>query len=126
MDDPLDPVNIGKRRASMTASTDTQRDRAARNQSLFRAVNEQIEAVSTGFEKDMPQQYVCECLDLACSELIFLPHEEYARIRRHANEFVILPGHEDLQVEEVVAAQPRWLIVRKLGVGATVAAELAE
>jgi hypothetical protein len=48
---------------------DVQRERAARNQSLFRGINEQIEKVQ--FEHgQMTSGYVCECLDTTCMELI--------------------------------------------------------
>ena len=59
-----------------------------------------------------------------CLERIEVSHDEYARVRRHANEFIVKPGHEIPQVEEVVHRETRWIVVRKLGVGAEIAAEL--
>jgi hypothetical protein len=102
------------------------RIRAGQNQALFRQVNEQIDALNVrlGTDDEIPQ-YVCECLDRNCMERIAIPHDEYERIRRHATEFFVVPGHEILEVEEVVHRDARWFVVRKLGAGAKVAAELA-
>jgi|tagenome__1003787_1003787.scaffolds.fasta_scaffold20714585_3 hypothetical protein len=104
-----------------------QRERAARNQALFREVNERIDELN----KKAPvlgstPGYICECLDTACSEMIAMPHDDYARIRRHPNEFFVLPGHEEPLVELVVDKTDRWFVVRKLGVGGEIARELHE
>jgi hypothetical protein len=90
-------------------------------------VNERIKDLSSDFlvSADDAQEYICECLDPACTERIPIPHEEYERIRRNATEFFVIPGHEDLQVEEVVDTNDRWLVVRKIGVGGEVATHLA-
>jgi|tagenome__1003787_1003787.scaffolds.fasta_scaffold17066201_1 hypothetical protein len=110
----------------MTVSDlDLRRERAARNQSLFREVNERIDELNDGGVGEVPR-YVCECLDTECVEQLAIPHDEYERIRRHPTEFFVIPGHELLEVEEVVHREDRWLVVRKLGAGAKVAAEAAE
>ena len=112
----------------MTASSnlDVQRERAARNQALFREVNERIENLNKEFGDDEETpHYVCECLDPSCAELIALPRNEYERIRRYPADFFVVPGHEQPHVEEVVDAHARWVVVRKLGVGGAVAEELA-
>jgi hypothetical protein len=105
---------------------DRRRERAARNQGLFREVNERIDELNAQIGNgDAIPQYVCECLDTECVEQIAIPHDEYRRIRRHPTEFIVIPGHELLEVEEVVHREERWLVVRKLGAGAKVAAEAA-
>jgi hypothetical protein len=37
------------------------REKEARNQALFREVNERIEQVSEGFATDGPTSFLCEC-----------------------------------------------------------------
>jgi hypothetical protein len=106
-----------------TEQLDRRRERAARNQSLFREVNEQIDILSRTFLDEPEVSYVCECLDLTCIERIAIPHDVYERIRRNPTEFFVAPGHEDAQVEEVVDRDPRWVVVRKLGAGASVASD---
>jgi len=106
---------------------DLQRERAARNQALFREVNDRIDELNEKVPVlGSTPGYVCECLDTACTEIIPMPHDEYARIRRHPNEFLVLPGHEDPLVEVVVDKTHRWLVVRKLGVGGEIAKQLRE
>lgn len=100
-------------------------ERAARNRSLSRAVNYQIEELSRrvfGFD---PVEYVCECADLTCPQRIAVPPEEYQRVRRHPAAFFVAPGHEQPDLEEVVSEHPRWVIVRELNAGAQAARELA-
>jgi len=105
---------------------DAQRQRAARSQSMFRRANERIDQLNSEFgNADETRRYVCECANTSCGELILVPHDEYLRIRRHPNEFLVAPGHELPHVEEVVERTARWIVVRKLGLGAAVAEELA-
>lgn len=54
-----------------------------------------------------------------------LTHDEYRQLRHDPAEFAVIPGHEQLDVEEVVDRNARWLIVRKIGVGAEIAEQLA-
>jgi len=108
------------------AEIDVQRQRAARNQSLFRDVNERMDSLNTRFAgTGATPGYVCECHDSACAEMIAMPHEEYERIRRDPHEFFVVPGHEDLLVEEIVDKTDRWFVVRKIGVAGTEAEQLA-
>ena len=105
---------------------DPQRVRAAHNQSLFREVNKRIDLLSTLFAPDVQTNgFVCECLDMGCAETIQLTPDEYERLRADNNQFVVVPGHEDHAVEEVVAATDLYLVVKKVGAGGKLAEELA-
>jgi hypothetical protein len=107
---------------SLTAGTNEQRERAARNQSLFREVNERIEDLSTSASF---VEFVCECAYSDCTQRINVTLEEYEEIRGDSNRFFVLPGHEMLEVEAVVdSAEDRYLVVSKLGGGAAVANDL--
>jgi hypothetical protein len=97
------------------------RQRAARNQSLFRQVNERIEAMSA---TDSFVSFVCECADETCETQMPLTREEYERVRSRPNWFVVLPGHNLVDVEVIDVASDRYFIVSKLGAGAEVAKEL--
>jgi hypothetical protein len=95
-----------------------QRQRAAKNQSLFREVNERIldlasSASSAGF--------VCECMNVECDEQLSLTIEQYESIRSHSNRFFVLPGHQVPELEQVVDSTDRYLVVSKLGAGHAVA-----
>jgi hypothetical protein len=97
---------------------------AARNQSLFREVNERIEDLNEGRGTILPLgEWVCECADEACVGRMKLTVPEYEAIRQDGNRFPVLPGHEQLDVERVVERNERYLVVEKLGKGAAVARE---
>jgi|1186.fasta_scaffold73632_4 hypothetical protein len=98
-----------------------QRARAAKNQSLFREVNERIEDLASAATFT---SFVCECLDTTCVEPIPLMLQEYEAIRAGGNCFVVMPGHEVPQVEEVTEVTDRYYLVSKLGAGAPTAKRL--
>jgi hypothetical protein len=96
------------------ATLDERRVRAAKNQALFREVNERIEELGLVWS---PVTFVCECLDTACSEAVSLTRDEYESVRREPGEFMVLPGHLDPRVEQVARRSDRYWVVRKLGSG---------
>jgi len=101
---------------------DTQRQRAAKNQSLFREVNERIEDLASNSAFSV---FICECMNELCDENVPMTLEEYEDVRRGGNRFVVLPGHHVPEVEEVIdVIDGRYIIVAKLGAGAEVAEEL--
>jgi hypothetical protein len=64
-------------------------ERLARNQALFREVNERIEATAGNNTKI---EFVCECSDTECIETIDLRLTDYEQIRANPLRFVIKPG----------------------------------
>jgi len=55
----------------------------------------------------------CECDDKACNETIMMSTEEYQRVHRKTKHFVVVPGHVQLDIEEVVAAFNNFVLVEK-------------
>ena len=53
-----------------------------------------------------------------------LTAQEYEEVRANSNSFFVLLGHEDTLVDEVTETNDRYLVVRKVGVGAAVAKKL--
>jgi hypothetical protein len=99
--------------------------RAAENQSLFREVNERVEQLHEGFSVSRElAEWVCECMDTACTERISMTLTEYEAVRGDSNRFAIAPGHEVLDVEAVVETSERYVVVRKIGAGAARARRL--
>jgi hypothetical protein len=87
--------------------------RQARNQGLFREVNERIADLSAGMAAEgHSQQFICECGQLGCMQQIELPLSVYARLRELPHAFVVLVGHEDLEQEKVLERGEGFLIVR--------------
>ncbi len=96
------------------------------NEALFREVNEQIESLNRGLAEmsDRKIHIVCECADLRCSEGLAVLIDDYERVRSEPTHFLVLPGHERLDAEQVVEETPAWNVVRKNeGAAAQVARE---
>ena len=109
----------------MSAATqDEHAVRAARNQALFRQVNEQVKELNepTGDFVAAPG-WVCECADSTCTEKISLSMEEYKALRSVPTHFAVAPhpGHVLFEVENVVGKADRYWIVEKIGTAAAVA-----
>jgi len=98
----------------------SQAERAARNESMFREVNEGIEDAAAGLAT-WHAEFLCECHDLSCTESISLTLPEYVAVRARGDRFVLVPGHEEEALERVVEQNDRYAVVEKLGVGAEVA-----
>lgn len=84
----------------------------ARNEALFREVNERVQEVSGG-RATATTEFVCECGDAGCTETIALRDEEYEHVRADPLLFAIVPGHEIQDVEEIVSRNQRFDVVRK-------------
>jgi hypothetical protein len=109
-----------------TTETDLRRVRAAKNQSVFRDVNERIEKISESFDlgdSDI-RLFVCECAHVTCQERFEMSDAEYEAVRRVPTHFAIKPGHEIKDVEEVVDSTERYVVVAKIGVAAETAMKL--
>ncbi len=92
---------------------DVDEQRLARNEALFRSVNESIARGQWPGDEDAPVAYRCECARLGCNELIQLTPGTYATVRSEARRFVVAPGHELLELETSVAAGPGYKVVEK-------------
>ena len=107
----------------MTDHERLRQERLAANQSLYRVVNEQIEALNQAFEETagVGAEWVCECADMDCTMVVSAQLHEYDAVRLNARTFLVFPGHVFPEVERVVEANERFMIVEKLGAGAEVA-----
>jgi hypothetical protein len=84
----------------------------ARNEALFREVNERVQEVSGGSATETTE-FLCECGDSECTETIAMRNEEYEQIRADPLLFAIVPGHEIAEVEQLVARKEGYDVVRK-------------
>jgi hypothetical protein len=99
--------------------------RAARNQSMFRRVNQQILALNTALA-DLTETFAitCECADATCVEVLQLRPKAYYEIRENPRQFAVFPGHVYPDVERVVAQRDGYAVVEKLRAAAEVAEAL--
>ena len=112
----------------MTAERSYEREvRAARNQSMFRAVNEQISELNQVFA-DITGTFTiaCECADPTCAEMLSIRPSDYDTIRRNPRQFAVLSGHVHPAVEDVVAHAGDYMVVEKIEAAAASAEWIAE
>jgi hypothetical protein len=95
--------------------------RAARNESLFRALNERLEHVREGIQHDEATDYFCECAQRTCASVVPLSPKEYEHVRAGSDRFLVIPGHVIPDVERVLEEHETYWIVEKLGLGSYVA-----
>ena len=96
--------------------------RAARNEALFREVNENIARLEEHADGSVPQPaFICECSSELCTDHVPVDMETYRRVREHPRRFLVLPGHVDETLESRVEAHPGYVIVEKVGVAGDVA-----
>ena len=101
--------------------------RAARNQALFRAVNEQAKELNDAFASITGSFAIaCECADTSCIETLDISPDEYEQVRANPRHFAVLPGHIYPDVEKVVRTSEEYVVVEKIAKAAEVAEFLAE
>ena len=85
--------------------------RNALNQALFREVNERIHDI----EKDRSSRQlaiICECRSVGCTTALTITVGAYEAVRANPLLFVVAPGHQDPDVEAVLAGHGDYVIVR--------------
>jgi len=88
--------------------------RAAQNELVFRAVNDQILKMTDRFRAQLAEiDIVCECAETSCVGSIRVDAEEFAKVKRTDGRFLVLPGHEDETVERVVDRHADYVVVVK-------------
>lgn len=95
--------------------------RIAENEVTFRRVNEAIEPPDAA--PDAVLAFVCECGRLGCTDTVALTRADYEAVRTGFERFVVVAGHEQAEVEDVVEDHGEYRIVAKTGAGRKVAAE---
>ena len=90
------------------------------NEAVFREVNERISHIKETFESSMPSGWqtqeldlICECGDSSCADRISMPFADYEVVRADPLQFVIVPGHADTAVEQIIAHEKTYDLVRK-------------
>jgi hypothetical protein len=96
-------------------SPEAREERLAKNEILFRSVNEAIEerAAESGLTA---YEFICECSSASCAERVELTLLQYEHVRAEGTRFFVVPGHERGGIEVVVETQPTYLVVEKDGI----------
>ena len=85
-------------------------ERAAAAEINSRRVNEAIERGAQGTGTAV---FVCECGNLGCSETVALTISAYEEVRSGFERFLVVPGHEIEEIEDVVERHGSYLVVAK-------------
>jgi hypothetical protein len=95
--------------------TDERAARLAENEARFRDINDRVERdlERVLYSPDELLPFVCECARRTCSATIEMKRDEYERVRADSVLFAIAPGHEILDVEDVVSRGERYYMIRK-------------
>lgn len=92
-------------------------ERAARNEALWREVNQRIDEVGEDMRilpDDSVLSFHCECGRQGCTEMISLTPAEYREVRGDVDRFAVSPGHEQPTLERIVERKDRYVVVDKL------------
>ena len=91
----------------------TDHERRARTEALFRDVNERIAESAERFDADSTD-FVCECGDPTCTHRIAVSLVEYETVRAEPTTFLVTPGHEQSDIEQVIDDRGRFRIIDKV------------
>jgi hypothetical protein len=89
-------------------------ERAIRNEALLREVNVHI----ANLEERVNDQgellpLLCECAQTGCMVPIEVDHATFEAVRENPLRFLVVPGHEQPEVESVIERRFGYLIVEK-------------
>jgi hypothetical protein len=106
---------------------DAREERLAKNEIVFRDVNERIEKMAVAHAQALRGRrdlgFLCECSNVDCTLRLQLTLTDYEQARGDPAQFVVALGHELPEIEEVVFVGDDYQIVRKHGAAATLAEE---
>jgi hypothetical protein len=93
---------------------DARAERLARNEALYRDVNERLKDLGDSFSAIAQRAvFVCECGRSDCVDRISLTLREYEDVRQEPTHFFVKKGHEMPDVHDVVAESDRFTVVEK-------------
>jgi hypothetical protein len=81
-------------------------ERAARNEEIFRGVNERIDEGAAEHGVPTPLPFHCECGQTVCFDTIELAPPAYERVAGERYCFNVVPGHENAEIERIIERQP--------------------
>jgi hypothetical protein len=98
------------------------KERAGRNEAMFRQVNENIANLEAQLDSGADSlPVICECAQPDCVTRIEIALSEYQHVRRQPDWFIVARGHEQPHIEQVMGEGDGYVIVEKLGIAAAAA-----
>ena len=99
------------------AGVDDRARQLAKNEALFREINEHIDKAAETFapRDEHVYEFLCECANRDCTKPIALTREQYEGIRADPRRFAVAAGHYLADIETVVGQHGDVLVVEKRG-----------
>ena len=94
----------------------TRNERIAEVEVLFRAGNDRMFAWEESQErvaKDESPTFLCECGDRRCRQRVLVAGPEYESVRSDTARFLIAPGHDFPEAEDVVEEHAGYVVIQK-------------
>ncbi len=98
-------------------------ERNARNEALFREVNERIKDATVS-EPAETLTLLCECGDVDCTQEVEFPLDSYEGVRGEGECFIVAAGHADPTLERAIKQIGGAEVVEKRGEGGDIARDL--
>ena len=105
----------------LTETSGGREERLAKNEVLFRSVNEAIEQQAVEFGGLDEYEFICECASHTCVDRVPLTLLQYEHIRMDGTRFFVVPGHANVALELIVETTPLYHVVEKDGAAGIVA-----
>ena len=89
----------------------------ARNEALFREVNERIAELGSRAQAWSPDgtDFLCECGEEGgCGQRVRVPIDVYERVRSQDDRFIVRPGHETPEIERAIEWTDEYVVVDKI------------
>jgi len=97
----------------MAEPIDIRDGRYAANEAAYRRVNEHIRSYKERADSREPMTFMCECAEGSCIDPIPVGLDEYREVRHHARRFIVAPGHNAPEMEQIVERKPDYWVVEK-------------
>jgi hypothetical protein len=94
---------------------DAREERLAKNEVIFRDLNERIADIAAVQDDDHVYEFLCECSNTDCTRRLPLTLAVYEDVRKVATQFVVAPGHDLPEIEDVVSRRDGYQVVTKRG-----------
>jgi hypothetical protein len=89
----------------------TAREQAVRNSLLIREVNQRVADLSDSWNDGDPREFLCECGDEACIQVIPVTRADYQAAREHSGRYLITSDHGEDAGTQVRTKRDRYSIV---------------
>lgn len=93
-------------------------ERLIANQQTSRGANERLRVLAAKIvAEDRVIPFLCECADADCLGRVDMTGADYGELHLDRNRYAILPDHQRMDGEEVVAQRALYDIVSKAALG---------